>query len=101
MIPAHVRFKGMPNARFWDFENGTLDFGDLKPDKRDLARLALMDFMLVHATTGSCCRSTCPSAAPTSSTRLIVHDVFGIDTVIKRADHESLGPGTGRCSRPA
>jgi hypothetical protein len=49
MIPAHVRFKGMPNARFWDYENGTLDFGDLKPDKRDLARLALMDFMLVHA----------------------------------------------------
>lgn len=29
---------GMPNERFWDFENGTFDFGDIKPDFRDLAR---------------------------------------------------------------
>jgi hypothetical protein len=93
MIPAHVRFKGMPNARFWDFENGTLDFGDLKPDKRDLARLALMDFMLVHANDWFMLPVEVPIGATYQLDTLIVHDVFGIDTVIRRADHESLGPG--------
>jgi hypothetical protein len=93
MIPAHVRFKGMPNARFWDYENGTLDFGDLKPDKRDLARLALMDFMLVHANDWFMLPVDMPIGATYQLDTLIVHDVFGIDAVIKRADHESLGPG--------
>jgi hypothetical protein len=90
---AHVRFKGMPNARFWDFENGTLDFGDLKPDKRDLARLALIDFMLVHANDWFMLPVDIPVGATYQLDTLVVHDVFGIDTLIERADKETLGPG--------
>jgi hypothetical protein len=93
MIPTHVRFKGMPNARFWDYENGTLDFGDLKPDKRDLARLALTDLMLVHANDWFMLPVDVPVGATYQLDTLVVHDVFGIDTLIQRADHESLGPG--------
>jgi hypothetical protein len=93
IVPAHVRFKGMPNARFWDFENGTLDFGDLKPDKRDLARLALIDFMLVHANDWFMLPVDIPVGSTYQLDTLVVHDVFGIDTVIERADKEKLGPG--------
>jgi len=94
IVPAHVRFKGMPNARFWDFENGTIDFGDLKPDKRDLARLALMDFMLVHANDWFMLPVDMPVGGTYQLDSLIVHDVFGVDTLIPRADQEALGPGT-------
>lgn len=93
IVPAHVRFKGMPNARFWDFENGTLDFGDIKPDKRDLARLALMDFMLVHANDWFMLPVDVPVGATYQLDTLIVHDVFGLDTLIERADKEALGSG--------
>jgi hypothetical protein len=93
IVPAHVRFKGMPNARFWDFENGTLDFGDLKPDKRDLARLALIDFMLVHSNDWFMLPVDMPVGGTYQLDTLVVHDVFGIDTVIERADKETLGPG--------
>jgi hypothetical protein len=93
IVPAHVRFKGMPNARFWDFENGTIDFGDLKPDKRDLARLALMDFMLVHANDWFMLPVDLPVGSTYQLDSLIVHDVFGIDTLIPRADQEALGAG--------
>ncbi|HEX3475961.1 MAG TPA: hypothetical protein VHT91_13135 [Kofleriaceae bacterium] len=93
IVPAHVRFKGMPNARFWDFENGTIDFGDMKPDKRDLARLALMDFMLVHANDWFMLPVDMPVGGTYQLDSLIVHDVFGVDTLIQRADRESLGPG--------
>jgi hypothetical protein len=93
IVPAHVRFKGMPNARFWDFEDGTVDFGDLKPDKRDLARLALVDFMLVHANDWFMVPVDVPVGATYRLDSLVVRDVFGIDTLVKRADRESLGPG--------
>src|SRR5579871_4020311 len=94
IVPTHVRFKGMPNARFWDFENGTIDFGDLKPDKRDLARLALMDFMLVHANDWFMLPVDLPVGSTYQLDSLIVHDVFGVDTLIQRADQETLAPGS-------
>ncbi|HYT75581.1 MAG TPA: hypothetical protein VEL79_12575, partial [Vicinamibacterales bacterium] len=93
IVPAHVRFKGMPNPRFWDFEDGTIDFGDLKPDKRDLARLALVDFMLVHSNDWFMLPLDVRVGGVHSLDRLIVRDVFGVDTLIERADREPVGPG--------
>jgi hypothetical protein len=48
VVPVHVGFRGMPNARWWDFENGQTDFGDLRVDRCDVAKLVVMDFMLIH-----------------------------------------------------
>jgi hypothetical protein len=48
LLPSHVRFRGMPNARWWDFESGTVDFGALDTDRREITKLLMMDFMLVH-----------------------------------------------------
>jgi hypothetical protein len=85
ILPGHVRFRGMPNARWWDFETGTTPFGEILPEKRDVAKLVLMDFMLVHGNDwfaipldqriGTLCRID----------SLIVHDVFGVDTLVERA----------------
>ena len=94
IVPAHVRFKGMPGPRFWDFENGTLDFGDIKPDKRDLARLALMEFMLVHANDWFMVPVDVPVGSTYQLDSLIVTDVFGVQTLIMRADREQVGNGT-------
>jgi hypothetical protein len=90
-IPGNVRFRGMPNARFWDFESSRSDLGDLTVDLRDLGRLAVMDFMLVHGNdwfvvpllmhVGTACRIA----------RLRVHDVFGEVTDVRRAEHYSRG----------
>lgn len=86
MLPANLRFRGMPKARWWEFEDGTTDFGEIAPDKRDLARLVLIDFMLIHSNDwfivpiemglGSLCRIDA----------LVVHDVFGGLTQVARAD---------------
>jgi hypothetical protein len=93
LIPTGVRFRGMPNARWWTFEPGAVDFGDLRPDKRDLARLLLMDFMLIHGNdwflipfeqrVGTLCRVD----------TLLVRDVFGVVTLVERADEEAGAPG--------
>jgi len=41
MMPTQVTFNGMPNARWWAFEDGATNFGDVKPDTTDLAKLLL------------------------------------------------------------
>jgi hypothetical protein len=85
VIPGHVRFRGMPNERFWDFEDGRVDIGAIRPDKRSLATMILMDFMLVHGndwylvpfeqTAGTIC-----------NTEIEVVNVFGERTTVPRAD---------------
>ncbi len=48
-IPAHVQFDGMPNTRWWKFEDGKTNLGDIKPSTTDLSKLLLMEFGLVFA----------------------------------------------------
>ena len=33
LIPTQVTFDGMPNTRWWAFEDGRTNFGDIKPDR--------------------------------------------------------------------
>jgi len=47
-LPAPARFGGMPAARWWDFEEGTMDFGALDTAPEDLGRLVLAEFALVY-----------------------------------------------------
>lgn len=48
-IPSAVRFNGMPDTRWWAFEDGKTNFGDIKPGTTDLAKLLLIEFGLVYA----------------------------------------------------
>lgn len=91
LIPSHLRFRGMPNARFWDFETAQTDFGDVRADLRDLGRLAVLDMALVHGndwflipfqmTVGTACQIE----------SIEVRDVFGQVTQVPRAEHEAPG----------
>ncbi len=93
IVPTFVNFRGMPNHRWWDFERGTTDFGAVKPDLRDVAKMVMMDFMLIHSNdyfvvpfdqaVGTVCRID----------QLLVHDVFGTVTLVERADKDAADPG--------
>ena len=48
-IPVGVVFEGMPNTRWWAFEDRRTNFGEVKPDSTDLGKLLLMEFALVYA----------------------------------------------------
>lgn len=37
----------MPNKRWWDFEDGAISFGNIDTDKRDIAKMIVMDFALI------------------------------------------------------
>jgi hypothetical protein len=48
-IPVGINFPGMPNTRWWAFEDQRTNFGEVKPDTTDLGKLLLMEFALVFA----------------------------------------------------
>jgi hypothetical protein len=48
-VPTPVRFPGMPSPRWWELEDGATNFGAIDAAPDDLARLALLEFVLVYA----------------------------------------------------
>ena len=85
-LPTHVRFHGMPNPRWWDFERGGTDFGAVAPDRRDLAKLLMMDFMLIHGNDWFAIPYDQEVGTTCHVDLLLVHDVFGGITLVDRAD---------------
>jgi hypothetical protein len=93
VLPIHVQFNGMPNHRWWDFEDGAVNLSAITPDKTDLAKLVVADFMLIHGNdwfvipyqldVGSLCRID----------SLLVRDVFGGLTLVERADRPFIQLG--------
>ncbi len=86
MLPIHIRFRGMPNQRWWDFEEGTTNFGAIDPERRDLAKLLVMDFMLIHGNDWYMIPLRQPVGRLMEVQWLVVHDVFGDLTHVPRAD---------------
>ena len=47
-FPTPIQFEGMPNTRWWTFEEGKTNFGDIKPDTTELNKQLLIEFGLVY-----------------------------------------------------
>ena len=48
-IPIPVSFSGMPNTRWWAFEDHATNFGNIDASTTDLAKLLFMEFALVYS----------------------------------------------------
>lgn len=47
--PAAASYPGMPHPRWWTFEEGRVDFGDVRRPYLNLLALLLMEFALIHS----------------------------------------------------
>jgi hypothetical protein len=47
-IPVAVTFTGMPNTRWWSFEERKTNYGDVDASTTDLAKLLFLEFALVY-----------------------------------------------------
>jgi len=90
VLPLPVLFRGMPRPRWWQFEDGRMDVGAIQPDRRDLATLLVMDFLLVHGNDWFVIPAPQPVGTITRVDALLVRDVFG-DTY----QVEAVDPGAG------
>jgi len=86
VTPTHVRFRGMPNAKWWDFENNVTDYGAIDVQRQDLAKLAVMDFMLLHGNDWFLAPVDIPVNSLYQISSFLVRDVFGGLTLVDRTD---------------
>ena len=78
-IPVPVSFSGMPNTRWWTFEDHATNFGNIDASTTDLAKLLFMEFALVYSNDWFVVPCTLPSGVAGSRTR------SGGDQCVRRA----------------
>src|SRR5215216_4327014 len=76
-FPTPVQFDGMPNTRWWTFEEGKTNFGDIKPDTTELNKLLLIEFGLVYANDWFLVPLTLPAGSIINLRGMAVTNVFG------------------------
>jgi hypothetical protein len=85
MMPGHLRVRGMPNARFWDFEQEAQDWGAIEAEPRDLARMVFLETTLTQGNDWFLMPLRVPVGVVCRVRALYVHDVFGVVTEVLRA----------------
>ncbi len=76
-FPAPISFDGMPNTRWWTFEDNITNFGDINPDTTDLNKLLLIEFGLVYANDWFLFPVTMPAGSIANVRGMSVTNVFG------------------------
>lgn len=84
-IPNAIEFAGMPNVRWWEFEDRKTDFGNLRPSTSDLATLMLAEFGLIYGNDWSLVPYALKVGTLCEVLGVVVTDVFGIRTLVRAA----------------
>jgi hypothetical protein len=89
LLPAPIRFSGMPDPRWWNFEDARFNWSDVDTDRRDLARLLVIDFMLIQGTDWYVIPLSHPVGELVSVKQLLIRDVFGGYTLVDPTDRDA------------
>jgi hypothetical protein len=92
-IPNPVEFPGMPNLRWWEFEERKTDFGSIQPSTTDLATLILAEFGLVYGNDWSLVPYRLPVGLLSEVIGIVVTDVFGVHTLVRPTVNSIDGEG--------
>ena len=83
VIPAPVSYRGMPAARFWEFEDARLDVGVLQLGPTDLPHLLLIEYAGVYGNDWFVIPVDLPVGSLTETGSLVVSDTFGARTLLR------------------
>ncbi len=90
-LPAPVSFRGMPSARLWEFEDGSVNFASVQAAPQDLARLLLVKFALEYSNDWFLLPLELPVGTLSQVRALVVTNTFGERFLIPHAS-EVDGP---------
>ena len=76
-IPVAVTFTGMPNTRWWSFEERKTNYGDVDAQTTDLAKLLFLEFALVYGNDWFVIPYTLDAGTLSAVRGLAVTNVFG------------------------
>lgn len=76
-IPAPLTFDGMPNSRWWSFEDGKVNLGQVTAATTDLAKLLFLEFGLVYSNDWFLTPFTVPAGTVVDVVGCAVTNTFG------------------------
>jgi hypothetical protein len=82
-VPTPIRFPGMPNVRWWEFEDNRVGFGLTTATKTDLAKLLLAEFGLVYSNDWFILPFRGDVGTLIETKGIVVTDNFGMNTLIE------------------
>ncbi len=85
VIPTEARFGGMPNPRWWEFEDSYMDLGNIQADTTDVAKILLSEFALVFSNDWFVIPCDLPVGSLSQVKGIVVTDVFGQRTLVEPA----------------
>jgi hypothetical protein len=97
-LPTGVRFRGMPNARWWEFEDASVDMGSVDAGPTDVARMAVLEFAFVYGNDFFAVPLRLPIGSLTRITSLVVADTFGMRLSVRSANLRQGKQGARRFS---
>jgi len=85
VIPVEAKFAGAPNSRWWQFENGKVDLGNINTQTTDLPKLIFTEYALMYNTDWLLVPYRVPVGTFCEIKGIVVTDVFGQQFFIKSA----------------
>lgn len=86
MIPVEARFAGAPHARWWQFENGNIDLGNIRAEKTDLSKMITTEYALMYGNDWLLIPYVVPVGTLCEIKGIAVTDVFGEVNFIEAAN---------------
>ena len=85
VIPSNAQFGGMPNKRWWEFEDAAIDLGNISADEKNLAKILITEFALVYSNDWFVIPYDVPVGSLSEIKGIVVTDSFGQKTFIQAA----------------
>ena len=85
IIPSEAMFGGMPNSRWWEFEDGSTDLGNITAETTNIAKILLAEFALMFSNDWFVIPYTVPAGSVSEVKAIIVTDNFGERTLVEPA----------------
>ena len=82
-IPSSIDYEGMPDTRWWQFEDRKTYLGNVKPDTTDISKLLFLEFSLLYANDWFLIPQELPAASISKLKGLVVTNCFGERTWIE------------------
>ncbi|HKS10899.1 MAG TPA: hypothetical protein VJS13_15220 [Pyrinomonadaceae bacterium] len=82
-IPAPASFRGMPAARFWEFEDAQVNFGSVDAGPTDMLRLLLVEFALSYGNDWFVIPVELNVGSLYRTNSLVITDSFGVRTALQ------------------
>lgn len=85
VIPVEAKFAGAPNSRFWQFEDGKVDLGNINAQTTDLSKLVFTEYALMYNTDWLLVPYRVPAGTLCDIKGIVIKDVFGQQFFVKSA----------------